>query len=107
MAHRTQRVEKLMKEFMQYHNNGYSILEIAEIFHVTFATVYNRLQEIADLNGVSRESLLERDSSVHSTPHQLFLKEKVDAQALLNGFNDVENNINKIIAEIDNMLEKY
>lgn len=107
MAHRTQRIEKLLKEFMQYHNDGYSILEIAEIFNVSFSAVYKHLQEIADFNGVSRESLLERGSSAHSTPHHPFLKERIDAQTLLNGFNDVENDINKIISEIDNILEKY
>lgn len=104
---RTQRVEKLVKEFMQYHNNGYSILEIAEIFNVNFSTVYNHLQEIADNNGVSRDSLLEKISSTHNTIHQPFLKEKVDAQTLLNGFNTIETEINKIIAEIDTILEKY
>lgn len=104
---RTQRVEKLVKEFMQYHNNGYSILEIAEIFNVSFSAIYKHLQEIADFNGVSRESLLERNSSTHNTIHQPFLKEKVDAQTLLNGFNTIETEINKIIAEIDTILEKY
>lgn len=106
MAHRTQRVEKLINEFMQYHNNGYSILEIAEIFNVSFSAVYKHLQEIANANGVSRESLLERNVNTYNT-RKPFFKEKVDAQALLNDFNNVENNINKIIAEIDNILEKY
>lgn len=104
---RTQRVEKLVKEFMQYHNNGYSILEIAEIFNVSFSAVYKHLQEIADFNGVSRESLLERGSSAHSTAHHPFFKERIDAQTLLNGFNTIETEINKIIAEIDTILEKY
>lgn len=106
MAHRTQRVEKLIKEFMQYHNDGYSILEIADIFNVDFSTVYNYLQEIADANGVSRESLLERNVNTYNT-RKPFFKEKVDAQALHNGFNKAENGIKEIIAGIDNVLEKY
>ena len=37
---RTQRVENLIAGFMEYHNQGLSILEIAEIFEVEFSTVY-------------------------------------------------------------------
>ena len=101
---RTQRVEKLIKEFMQYHKNGYSILEIAKIFEVDFSTVYNHLQEIADANGVTRESLLERKSSTHESIHSIFLKEKIDAKNLLADFEMVEKDLSGVIAKIDKIL---
>lgn len=101
---RTQRVEKLLKEFMQYHNAGYTVLEIAKIFEVDFSTVYNYLQEIADANGVTRESLLERKSSQHGSIHSVFLKEKIDAKNLLADFEIVEKDLSQVIAKIDKIL---
>ena len=104
MAARTQRVEKLIKEFMHYHNEGYSILDIANIFEVDYSTVYKVLQEIADANNVSRESLLERKSSTHDNHHMPFFKEKVDAKRLQQDFMRVENDLDYVIEEIDTIL---
>ena len=101
---RTQRVERLLKEFMQYHNAGYTVLEIAKIFKVDFSTVNNYLQEIADANGVTRESLLARKSSQHESLHSVFLKEKIDAKNLLADFEMVEKDLNGVIAKIDKIL---
>ena len=101
---RTQRVERLLKEFMQYHNAGYTVLEIAKIFKVDFSTVYNYLQEIADANGVTRESLLERKSSQHESLHSVFAKEKIDATNLIKDFEMVEKDLGGVIAKIDQIL---
>ena len=103
---RTQRVERLFKEFMQYHNAGYSIKDIAKVFEVDFSTVYNNLQEIADANGVTRESLLERGSSSHEKPHQFFSKEKVDVSNLQKEFKKAEEDLETLISSIDKILEK-
>ena len=104
MAARTQRVEKLIREFMQYHNDGYSILEIAKLFEVDFSTVYNYLEEIANANGVTRESLLERKSSQHESLHSVFAKEKIDATNLKKDFEMVEKDLSGVIAKIDQIL---
>lgn len=104
MAARTQRVEKLIREFMQYHNDGYSILEIAKLFEVDFSTVYNYLEEIANANGVTRESLLERKSSQHESLHSVFAKEKIDATNLKKDFEMVEKDLGGVIAKIDQIL---
>ena len=54
---------KFMKEnFMELHQQGLSVPKIAEQFNLPQMVVYNALQEIADTNGVSRESLLRRES---------------------------------------------
>ena len=62
MAKRSSRTLKMMGEFMALHNAGHSIPEIAKMTRVDFATIYRHLDEIAEQNGVTRESLLE-------TPH--------------------------------------
>lgn len=105
MSHTTQRVENLKKDFMKYHNDGYSIRDIANIFHVDFSTVYNHLQEIADTHGVTRESLLERVSSSH-TSRLSFQKDKTDVRELKDGFSNIEKDIDKVISVIDKITKE-
>ena len=102
MAQKTQRVENLLKNFMHYHESGYSIKEIAEIFEVDLSTIYNYLQEIADANNVSRECLLERNSSTFS--RLPLYKEKVDVEKLRNDFKSLDTSIDNIISSIDKIL---
>ena len=59
MAKRSSRTLKMMGEFMALHNAGHSIPEIAKMNGVDFSVVYRKLGEIAEKNGVTRESLLE------------------------------------------------
>lgn len=54
------RRKKLIENFMVDHDDGLSIAEIADKYHVSKTTVYASLQEIADKHGVTRESLLEK-----------------------------------------------
>lgn len=101
---RTQRVENLLKGFMQLHKDGYSIREIADHYQVDFSTVYNHLQEIADANGVTRESLLSQKSSPHLNLHHPFRKEKIDAENLKREFKKVDEHLDNLITEIDTIL---
>lgn len=103
MSRITQRVEMLKKDFMKYHNNGYSIREIADVFQVDFSTVYNHLQEIADAYGVTRESLLAKPNIPHSS-RLAFQKEKTDVGELKDGFTKIENDIDEVISVIDKIL---
>ena len=100
---RTQRVENLVKNFMLYHNDGYSICEIADVFEVDFSTVYKHLQEIADNNGVTRESLLVIPHSSTSS-HLPFYKEKINIEELKNSFIQLEADVDKVIENIDRIL---
>lgn len=59
MAQHSSRTLKMMEDFMVLHNAGHSIPEIAKMTRVDFATIYRHLDEIAEKNGVTRESLLE------------------------------------------------
>ena len=99
MATRTQRVEKLVKEFMHYHQNNYSISDIAKIFEVDFSTVYKNLQKIADANGVTRESLLAKPFNSYSS-RPSYCSNKVDFEKLRTDFDNVEKGIDEIINTI-------
>lgn len=66
-SNKHERTLKMMENFMQHHNDGMTIKQIAQKYDLVLSTVYKNLQTIADKAGVSRESLLE---VVHS-PHIL------------------------------------
>ena len=54
-----QRTHLMLKNFINLRSKGLSIAEIAEKYHLSTHTIYNRLQEIADQNGVERSALLD------------------------------------------------
>ena len=56
----SERVRAMKREFMNLHNEGLGIREIAEMFNLGISTVYFYLGEIAEKNGVRREELLSR-----------------------------------------------
>lgn len=101
----TQRVENFIKNFMQYHNNGYSVKEIADIFKIDFSTGYKKLQEIADANGVTRESLLEKKAYTGYS-RLPFYKEKVDVEELMSEFDKVDEGLDNLISKIADILTK-
>lgn len=102
---RSERICKLINEFMNYHNDGYSIPEIAEIFHVDFSTVYNNLQEIADNNGVTRESLLQVVHLTHDVSNRRLSNSlKEDPYELNKSFEELLGNIDNITTKIDSIL---
>ena len=99
---------RLMKEnFMELHQQGFTIPEIAEKYNLGKATVYRSLQEIADANGVSRESLLK----VVRTPTERAYREeakkvKVNVEELKNGFKEAGNLLDSLIGIIDETLRE-
>lgn len=102
---RVQRVEKLVKSFMEYHYKGYSIPKIAEIMQVNISTIYKNLQEIANFNGVSREKLLEQPHSTHSS-NTFSHREKINLDELESNFSKLDDGINTIIKYLDELLER-
>lgn len=64
----SERTLKMRQEFMELHQEGLNIKEIADHFDLSTGTVYALLDEIATAAGVSRESLLQRPHSAHC-PH--------------------------------------
>lgn len=108
---RSERVNFLICNFMLLHNQGLSIPEIAEKSAVTTRTVYTYLQEIADINNVSRESLLEKVHNPHEvtkfTPRKKI--PKVDAENLINRYLDVirtAEDLKEVLHNILNQEEK-
>lgn len=104
----SERVLAMKKGFMKQHEKGETISEIAEHFNVSIWSIYDHLQEIADENGVTRESLLQR---VHK-PHEISKinkareREKINPEELLTKLNESHKNLVEAIETIDDILEK-
>lgn len=58
MSNEHERTLRMKGEYSNLHMQGYGPQDIAKKFNLSPCTVYSHLQEIADANGVSRESLL-------------------------------------------------
>lgn len=108
MATISERVHVMKENFMTWHNQGYSIPEIAEMSHISFSCVYNHLQEIADENGVTRDSLLqlvrtERSERVWSEEAR---RVKVNGEQMRQEFTVASDSIARLIKQIDEIIEE-
>lgn len=106
MANTSERVQQLKKNFMKHHEKGETIREISNRYHVTTRHIYSILQEIADENNVSRESLL-------TTPHREHLRKESDKisgqikpEEVREKFDTMISNAKTLINEIDSILQE-
>lgn len=106
-ANSSERVKQLIQNFMTFHNKGLSIPEIADKFGLTPGTVYLRLQEIADLNGVDRTSLLTVPHKKHIVSSRVQkLRKEVDPVELQNNFTEMISVGNELVSKIDTILNE-
>lgn len=103
MARTSQRTKDMKKNFMSHHEKGMNIAEIANLYSISGFTVYRSLQEIADINGVTRESLLKRVHSTHS-PFIKGKKEDLNFEEIQNLANTVKEEIKKTIDTINHVI---
>lgn len=105
---KSMRTNIMIQNFMKYHNEGKTISEIAEACDVSIWTVYNNLDVIAKENGISRDSLLERVHRQHELKNgMVFTKHNnIDPKELKEDFQKVQENINKIIKQITQIIEE-
>lgn len=107
MARESERMRLMKENFMELHQQGFTIPEIAEKYNLGKATVYHTLQDIADANGVSRESLLK----IVRTPTERAYKEeakrvKVNVTELKKGFEEAGKQLDFLIGIIDETLRE-
>jgi len=108
MAKESERTRVMRENFMTYHEQGYTIKEIAEKSGLSDFTVYHNLQRIADEHGVSRDSLLKVVKGPRS--ERAFQEERqrvtVNVEELRAGFQEAGNLIDFLIETIDETLKE-
>lgn len=100
MATESERVVQMKANFMNLHQEGWSISEIADKYNLSKPTVYRHLETIASQNGVTRESLLQH---VHQTQAYWARQSnslKVDGNQLLEKFDVAQKALNGISDDI-------
>lgn len=101
-----ERTRQMLDQFMSLHNEGLTIPQIAEHFGISADTVYRNLQDIADANGVSRESLLEQPKTPSLTTR--LKKERkcfdTDFDSIIQNICEAEEALQESVREIDNIL---
>ena len=107
MAKESERAKLMKQNFMELHNRGLTIPEIAERYDLSKITVYRNLQTVADENGVSRESLLQ---IIRMPTDKAYAREakkvSVDVQQLKEEFKKAKSSITFLIEIIDQTLEQ-
>ena len=105
---RTSERVKVMKEnFIDLHNEGLSISEIAARFKLSGSTVYRYLDEIAKENGTSREDLLQK--SLYHTQAEILRREEKEAKASFEKVQKelavLQNSLQIVRSLVDNVKE--
>ena len=95
----SERTLKIKENFIELHNQGLDIKEIAERFNLNLTTIYHSLNEIAEKAGVSRESLLQRPHG----PHLGYKRRDYQALATLNS-DEYQAHIKSTLAEFDQTI---
>lgn len=105
----SERVQAMKREFMNLHKEGLGIREIAERFNLNISTVYYRLGEIAEKNGVRREELLSR--VISRKPNNRSLNEqdrevRVTFEEIQSKLELAHTSIKEASQKIDKILEE-
>lgn len=98
------RVGQMMENFIRLHNEGKDISEIAEMFQLSSSTIYLKLQEIADKEGITREELLSRPHKKHVVTMQRKVAKSIDICEFKKGFEDLQKDIDEILVNIDEAI---
>lgn len=102
----SERVLQMKQNFMSLHLQGYSIPAIAERFQIDKSTVYFHLQDIADENHTSRQSLLK----IVRTDSKSYLRQeetafRVDSDELMQEFARAKNSISTLMEKIGETIK--
>lgn len=102
-----ERTFKMRENFIELHDKGYSIPQIAKMYGLSTQTIYNSLQEIADESGRTRESLLEVPHGAHLTYDRQFEPvAEVDLTGFEEKFKTAIEGFNSVCESVKATIEK-
>jgi DNA-binding CsgD family transcriptional regulator len=97
-------VQNMIDHFMVLHEEGHSIAEIAKICGVGKNTIYSSLDEIAEKNGVTRESLLEKVIPYKTPSGPREPVERIDTEELINEYNSLIEHLDQTIRKLNTFI---
>ena len=95
-----ERTLQMMESFISLHNEGHDINEIAKMFNLAFSTVYKHLGEIAEKNGVTRESLLEKVIVADHSGRNIEPLEPIDRKQFCSNYKEAIEAVEQLEKEI-------
>ena len=106
MGKRQESTRKMMKQFPELNELGYTILEIAEEFDLSWTTVYNALDEIAQETGRTRDELLKRPMNPDHSGRVSTKGRRFDLEEFRETANQAKARIELMNKLIDSALEE-
>lgn len=100
-----ERTLKMMENYMTLREQGFSNVEIAKKFDLSPTTLYSNLGEIAEQNGVTRESLLERVFVADHSGRNFTQVKPVDRANFELHFQTLISEFEQLVAEISGIIE--
>ncbi len=105
MVAKHERTLKMMENFMDLHNNGHSIGEIAKLYNLSVTTVYKSLDRIAKKNGVTRESLLEKPFEADHSGRNFTPVKPINRTKLQSSIATLRKGVKALREEVKNTIE--
>lgn len=100
LGFRTERVQRMMQNFVRHwKEDNMSVSQIAKLYGLSDSTVYLRLAEIAESNGLTRDELLQQPRTVPITSCN---REKLDRVQ----FDQVKEELEKLIGLTTETLDE-
>ena len=108
MAGQSERVKMMKANFMKDRETCGSMVEIAKKYEISVFTIYDNLQDIADENGVDRDSLLYVVQKEHEVGvRKIKRKEKeIKPEELREDFRILKETIQSIRTKIQTILNE-
>lgn len=108
MANQSERVRVMKENFMTHWEQGWGVYEVAENYNLAPTTVYHYLQEIADANDVSCESLLQRPRALLTVKQyrEEAKRTRISVEELRKDFKEIGGLLDSLIEKLDRILEE-
>lgn len=106
MAKPNERTLKMMESFMSLHREGHDVNEIAKMFGLSYSTVYKRLGEIAEKEGVTREELLEKVIVADHSGRNIEPLKPIDRTQFNKNYQDAVASVDYLKKELTKTIDK-
>jgi len=108
MAGQSERTKMMKANFMNDREIYSSMVEIAEKYQLSVFTVYDNLQDIADENGVSRDSLLFVVHKEHEVGNKKIQRKgkEINPEELKKDFEILEETVQSLREKIHTILNQ-